>query len=68
MSFEVSFSPEEIPYTTANYLKTSYNSNHRLGTMPKGEVEIQNRLDPCKSQQDIQNLIHVTNISFREHF
>ena len=63
MSFEGSFSPEEIPYTTANYLKTSYNSKHRLCTMLEGELEIQNRLDPCKSQQDIQNLLHALNIS-----
>ena len=49
------FSPEEIPYTTTNDLKTSNNGNHRL-PMHEGEFEIQNRLDPRKSQQDIQDL------------
>ena len=49
------FLPEKIPYTTTNDLKTSNNGNHRL-PMHEGEFEIQNRLDPRKSQQDIQDL------------
>ena len=55
MSFEVFFRPEETPYTTTNNLKTSNSGNHRL-SMHEGEVEIKNRLNPRKSQQDIQNL------------
>lgn len=47
--------PEEIPYPTADNLKTGYNSNHCL-SVHKGEIEIQHGLKPREPEQDVQDL------------